>query len=71
MTGRATVARTISTPLLLKGLEFDHVLIPDAEHYVKQKTAAAKSFYVAISRARHSLTISSKTPILQFPLPNL
>ncbi len=71
MTGRATVARTISTPLLLKGLEFDHVLIPDAAHYVKQKTAAAKSFYVAISRARHTLTISSKTPILEFPLPNL
>ncbi|MFJ6089073.1 UvrD-helicase domain-containing protein [Pseudomonas chlororaphis] len=71
MTGRAPVARTISTPLLLKGLEFDHVLIPDAMHYVKQKTAAAKLFYVAISRARHTLTISNKTPILEFPLPNL
>ncbi|KJU79190.1 hypothetical protein N619_13825 [Ectopseudomonas oleovorans] len=71
LTGRAPVARTISTPLLLKGLEFDHVLIPDAMHYVKQKTAAAKLFYVAISRARYSLTISSKTPILQFPPPNL
>ncbi|WP_017906081.1 UvrD-helicase domain-containing protein [Pseudomonas asplenii] len=70
-TGRAPVARTISTPLLLKGLEFDHVLIPDAMHYVKQKTAAAKAFYVAISRARHTLTISSKTPILEFALPNL
>ncbi|QXI60737.1 UvrD-helicase domain-containing protein [Pseudomonas sp. OE 28.3] len=70
-TGRAPVARTISTPLLLKGLEFDHVLIPDASHYARQKSAAAKSFYVAISRARHSLTISSKTPILEFPLPNL
>lgn len=71
VTGRAPVARTISTPLLLKGLEFDHVLIPDAMHYVKLKTAAAKSFYVAISRARHTLTISSKSPILEFPLPNL
>ncbi len=70
-TGRAPVARTISTPLLLKGLEFDHVLIPDAIHYTRQKSAAAKSFYVAISRARHTLTISSKTPILEFPLPNL
>ncbi|KZL39462.1 hypothetical protein VT47_09825 [Pseudomonas syringae pv. syringae] len=69
--GRAPVARTISTPLLLKGLEFDHVLIPDANHYVKQQHAAAKLFYVAISRARYSLTISAKTPILQFPLPNL
>ncbi|WP_346009468.1 UvrD-helicase domain-containing protein [Pseudomonas parafulva] len=69
--GRAPMARTISTPLLLKGLEFDHVLIPDAIHYTRQKSAAAKSFYVAISRARHTLTISSKTPILEFPLPNL
>jgi len=71
LTGRAPVARTVSTPLLLKGLEFDHVLIPDAMHYVKQKSAAAKLFYVAISRARHSLTISCKTPILQFSPPNL
>lgn len=71
LTGRAPVARTISTPLLLKGLEFDHVLVPDAGHFVKQKVAAAKLFYVAISRARHTLTISSKTPILEFPLPNL
>jgi DNA helicase-2/ATP-dependent DNA helicase PcrA len=71
LTGRAPVARTISTPLLLKGLEFDHVLIPDATHYVKQKFAAAKLFYVAISRARKTLTISSKKPILEFPLPSL
>lgn len=71
LTGRAPIARTISTPLLLKGLEFDHVLIPDAAHYTKQKFAAAKSFYVAISRARHTLTISSKSPILEFQVPNL
>ena len=71
LTGRAPVARTISTPLLLKGLEFDHVLIPDASHYTTQRFAAAKLFYVAISRAKHTLTISSKSPILQFPLPNL
>lgn len=71
LTGRAPVARTISTPLLLKGLEFDHVLVPDAMHYVKQKVAPAKLFYVAISRARHTLTISSKSPILEFSIPNL
>lgn len=69
--GRAPVARTISTPLLLKGLEFDHVLIPDANHFVRQQFAAAKLFYVAISRARYSLTISSRHPVLQFPVPNL
>jgi DNA helicase IV len=29
-TGRAPTKRVVSTPMLLKGLEFDHVLIPDA-----------------------------------------
>ncbi|MCY1301552.1 hypothetical protein D9M70_511730 [compost metagenome] len=69
--GRSPISRTVSTPLLLKGLEFDHVLIPDATHYVGQRYAAAKLFYVAISRARWSLTIASSTPTLRFPLPNL
>ncbi|AZD36445.1 hypothetical protein C4K22_3704 [Pseudomonas chlororaphis subsp. aurantiaca] len=69
-TGRAPTVRTISTPLLLKGLEYDHVLIPDATHFLAE-TAAAKLFYVAISRARWSLTIASRSPVLQFPIPNL
>ena len=57
-TGRKLPVRTASTPLLLKGLEFDHVVIPDASHFVKQSSAQAKQFYVAISRATHSLSIS-------------
>ncbi|MHA6791854.1 UvrD-helicase domain-containing protein [Pseudomonas bijieensis] len=69
-TGRAPTVRTISTPLLLKGLEYDHVLIPDATHFLNEM-AAAKLFYVAISRARWSLTIASRNPVLQFPIPNL
>lgn len=69
-TGRAPTVRTISTPLLLKGLEYDHVLIPDATHFLTE-TAAAKLFYVAISRARWSLTIASRSPVLRFPIPNL
>jgi len=69
-TGRVPTARTVSTPLLLKGLEYDHVLIPDATHF-QTETAAAKLFYVAISRARSSLTIASQRPILQFDVPNM
>ncbi|MEW4948623.1 ATP-binding domain-containing protein [Pseudomonas asiatica] len=70
-TGRLPIKRVISTPLLLKGLEFDHVLIPDAAHFLTERFASAKLFYVAISRARHSLVIASSNPILQFPRPVL
>lgn len=70
-TGRSPINRVVSTPLLLKGLEFDHVLIPDATHFLTERFACAKLFYVAISRARHSLSIASSSPILQFPKPIL
>jgi DNA helicase-2/ATP-dependent DNA helicase PcrA len=70
-TGRAPTKRVVSTPLLLKGLEFDHVLIPDATHFSNERFACAKLFYVAISRARYTLSISSSSPILQFPKPIL
>ena len=67
--GRMLPRRTISTPLLLKGLEFDHVVIPDANHFARERLAQAKLFYVAISRATRSLTISSSTPTLQLQIP--
>lgn len=67
--GRKLPRRTVSTPLLLKGLEFDHVVIPDASHFAKERHAQAKQFYVAISRATHSLTISSPNPILRISIP--
>jgi len=67
--GRAPQKRTVSTPLLLKGLEFDHVIIPDASHYVRERQAQAKLFYVAISRATRSLTITSPHPTVQFGVP--
>lgn len=69
--GRVLPWRVASTPLLLKGLEFDHVLIPDASHFLKASSANAKMFYVAISRATNSLTISSPTRIIQFPKPKI
>jgi hypothetical protein len=68
--GRKLPKRTVSTPLLLKGLEFDHVVIPDATHFASEQSAQAKLFYVAISRATQSLTISSSQRIISFPIPN-
>lgn len=67
--GRRLPTRTVSTPLLLKGLEFDHVVIPDATHFARENQAQAKLFYVAISRATRSLTIASSSRFLQFPKP--
>lgn len=67
--GRKLPKRTVSTPLLLKGLEFDHVVIPDATHFAKERQAQAKLFYVAISRATRSLTISSPERFIQLPVP--
>lgn len=64
--GRRLPKRTVSTPLLLKGLEFDHVVIPDAAHFLNEKFARSKLFYVAISRATRSLTIGSSQQWLQF-----
>lgn len=68
--GRKLPKRTVSTPLLLKGLEFDHVVIPDATHFSNERLAQAKLFYVAISRATRSLTISSSQRVLRFPAPS-
>ncbi len=69
MSGRKLPKRTVSTPLLLKGLEFDHVVIPDASHFVNQRNAQAKLFYVAISRATRSLTITAPDRWLTLPPP--
>ncbi len=69
--GRKLPKRTVSTPLLLKGLEFEHVLVPEARHFATERQAQAKLFYVAISRAMSSLTIASSSPRLTFPVPLL
>lgn len=69
--GRKLPKRTVSTPLLLKGLEFDHVVIPDASHFANERQAQAKLFYVAISRATRFLTITSSLPNLQLDAPGL
>jgi DNA helicase-2/ATP-dependent DNA helicase PcrA len=68
-TGRFLPYRTVSTPLLLKGLEFDHVVVPHAAHFTNEQLAGHKLFYVAISRATKTLTITSSERYLQFPAP--
>lgn len=57
--GRKVEARSVSRTLLVKGLEFDHVVLPDAHEL------DTKNLYVALTRASKSVTILSKTPILQ------
>ncbi len=69
LVGRKMPKRTVSTPLLLKGLEFEHVLVPDATHFGNESQAQAKLFYVAISRAKASLTVSARTSRVSFPKP--
>lgn len=66
LVGRKLPKRTVSTPLLLKGLEFDHIITPDAGHFPRERLASAKLFYVAVSRATRSLTISAKDRWLSF-----
>ncbi|MDX6769103.1 MAG: AAA family ATPase [Elusimicrobiota bacterium] len=53
---RCSVGRT----LLIKGLEFDHAVILDAD------ALSAKDLYVALTRGCKSLTILGKSPVVQF-----
>ena len=54
---------------LAKGLEFDHVIIPDAQEEVYPDTALSRRrLYTALSRAMHKVTIFSQgqmTPLLE------
>lgn len=54
--GRRTHRRTIGTPLLIKGLEFDHAAVLwEPQHF------SLEGLYVAITRASKSLTVVSKS----------
>jgi UvrD-like helicase family protein len=46
--------RTVATPLLIKGLEFDHALLLDAK-----QMGSAEELYVALTRGASSLTVLS------------
>jgi DNA helicase-2/ATP-dependent DNA helicase PcrA len=57
--GRQPHRRTIGTPLLVKGLEFDHaVLLCEPDHL------SVEALYVALTRASKSLTIVSRSRTL-------
>lgn len=62
--GRAQDDRIISRPLLVKGLEYDHAVVLNAERY------SATELYVALSRSRKSLTVVSNQRCLN-PAPPL
>lgn len=56
--GRPAEKRTVSRTLLVKGLEFDHAIVLDAD------SLDYKQLYVAMTRGSRSLTILSKAPRL-------
>lgn len=57
--GRPSTSRVVSRTVLIKGLEYDHVVIADVE-----RIADRCNLYVALSRARKSVTIIGSTPQL-------
>lgn len=61
--GRRVDNQVISRTLLVKGLEFDHGIVLDADQL------GAKNLYVAMTRGSKSLTILSSSPIIQKPSP--
>lgn len=64
--GRRERKRVISRTLLVKGLEYDHVIIADVGDHAK-----VNDLYVALSRARKSITILGRSNTLRLqPSPN-
>jgi AAA domain len=63
--GRAQDDRIISRPLLVKGLEYDHAVVLNAERYL------ATELYVALSRSRKSLTVVGNQRYLRPAPPQL
>jgi hypothetical protein len=62
--GRPREERVVSRPLLIKGLEYDHALVLDAERF------SATELYVALSRGRKTLTVVSESRYLNPPAPD-
>lgn len=60
--GRRTERRTISRTLLVKGLEYDHAVVLDAD-LLKDP----RELYVALTRGRRAVTVLSKRPRFRFP----
>lgn len=65
--GRLTHRRTIGTPLLVKGLEFDHAVLlwePNPRPGQAPRHPSVQGLYVALTRASKSLTIVSRSRTL-------
>lgn len=62
--GRRVDKKTISTTLLIKGLEFDHAVILNAD-----ELEDSENFYVAMTRGSKSLTVLSENPVINVGLP--
>lgn len=58
--GRSDRLRIASRTLLVKGLEFDHVIIANVQNFTDPR-----QLYVALSRARSSVTVIGSSPRLQ------
>lgn len=67
--GRPLPPRLASTTLLVKGLQFDHAVIRDADNTLgrdesRDPMLPAKNFYVAATRGARSLTVMSADPVI-------
>lgn len=58
--GRGERRQIASRTLLVKGLEFDHVIIANVQNFTDPR-----QLYVALSRARKSVTVIGRSPRLQ------
>jgi len=58
--GRSHQPRTVSRTLLVKGLEYEHAVVLDAD-----ALEDPRELYVALTRGRFAVTVLSATPILQ------
>jgi hypothetical protein len=57
--GRSSSERTVSRPLLAKGLEYEHSVVIDADQYSSQE------LYVALTRAKRTLRVLSSSQTLR------
>ncbi|MFO0750340.1 MAG: UvrD-helicase domain-containing protein [Myxococcota bacterium] len=56
--GRRTYGRSVGTPLLVKGLEFDHAVV------LRPESLTREGLYVAITRGSKSLTLVSASRVI-------
>lgn len=59
--GRRPAKRVVSRTLLVKGLEYDHVIIADASGF-----QTSRNLYVALTRARKTLTVFSTNAVVRY-----